>query len=165
MRTSTLLLAALAVALAVGTLPPALRHWNTRAAEISQRAAFARHDAAEMVRKYPLFMGSIVENNAATVAEGTVAPVLSQAWATNTVVCTLRAVSTWLATNFLVRALSPQTFADCAGLAGLLVFAIAALFIGGGAWSNVAMARTFRHNTKHARAPPPPPPADMIDLH
>ena len=29
-------------------------------------------------------------------------------------------IATWLATNFLVRALSPQTFADCAGLAGLL---------------------------------------------
>jgi len=148
MHTSTLLLVALAVAVGVGVLPPVLQHWNTRAAEITQRDAFARHDAAEMARKYPLFMGSIVEQNAATVAEGTIAPVLVHAWETSAIVRTVRAVAMWLATNFLVRVLSPQSFVDCAGLAALLTFGVVALFLTANAWTNVSMARTFQHNTQ-----------------
>jgi hypothetical protein len=151
MRTSALLVVALAVLVGVGTLPPLLRHWSVRASELAERAAFARTDAADMARKYPSFMGSLVQQNAATVAEGTLAPVLVEAWNNNTLVCLVRAIANWVATNFLVRVLSPQTWMECAGLGALvlgLIVAVIGLAIGGNMYTNIAATRTFRKNAK-----------------
>lgn len=156
MRLATwqIVLIAATVAVGVGVLPPALRHWSIRSTEIAERARFARTHAADMVREYPSFMGSFVEQNAHSVAEGSFWPVVERAWETNTLVCTVRAIAHWIATNFLVRALSPQTVYDVAGLVALLVLALAGLYIGGMVYSNIMMARTFRHNAKlMARSP------------
>lgn len=149
-----IVLVAAAVAVCVGVLPPALRHWAIRSAEIGERARFARTHAADMVREYPSFMGTFVEQNAHSVAEGSFWPVVERAWETNTLVCTVRAIAHWIATNFLVRALSPQSVYDLVGLAALLILTLAGLHIGGTVYSNIMMARTFRHNTKlMARSP------------
>lgn len=156
MRLATwqIVLIAAAVAVGVGVLPPALRHWAIRSAEIGERARFARVHAADMVREYPSFMGSFVEQNAHSVAEGSFWPVVERAWETNTLVWAVRAIVHWIATNFLVRALSPQSVYDVAGLVALLVLALAGLYVGGMVYSNIMMARTFRHNAKlMARSP------------
>lgn len=150
LSTTTIVLLAAAVALGFGTLPAALHYWRGLAQEVSERAAFARVDAAEMARKYPSFMGSIVELNARKVAEGALWPVLMRAWDTNTLVCAVRAIVHWVATNFLVRVLSPQTIYDCIGLGALLLLLIAAIYVGGIVYANIMMARTFRRNVKLA---------------
>ena len=144
----TILAIAAGVAVLCGTVPAAFHHWRVRSAVYSQRVAFATTDAAEMARKYPLFMGQIVQDNAASVSEGVLPPVLQHVWNENTVVCLVRAVSNWIATNFLVRVLSPRSIYDCAGLVALLVFVGVLVIVGGNVASNVAFANTFRHNTK-----------------
>jgi len=159
----TILAIAAGVAVLCGTVPAAFHHWRIRSAVYSQRVAFATADAAEMARKYPLFMGQIVQDNAASVSEGVLPPVLQHVWNENTVVCLVRAVSNWIATNFLVRALSPKNVYDCAGLVALLLFVGVVVLVGGNVVSNVAIANTFRHNTKKQASRLRSPAAVVVD--
>lgn len=156
MRFTTLAIVAFAavVSLVVGAGPYAWHHWCTRTAEHGQRTRFATNHAAVMMEEYPLIMGEFVQKNAAEMAGGVASPVLMRVWDQNTVVYVVRAVSNWVATNFLVRALSPSSAYDVAGLIALLIFAGIVVLAGGNLISNVVFANTFRHNSKKARARP-----------
>lgn len=143
-------------ALVVGMMP-VLRYWYTGAQEYGQRETFAREDAARLVEKYPMIIGTFVEHNARAVAEGAFLPAVDRAWETNVVVVTVRAISHWIATNFFVRALSPQSWQDCVALAALVLFTLGmggavafVVFVCAHMRTNMAFARTMSKNRKSA---------------
>jgi uncharacterized membrane protein len=65
-------------------------------------------------------------------------------------VCTVRAIAHWIATNFIVRVLSPQSAFEYCGLVGLIVAFVVLLVIlvvvGGNLWSNTMFVRSMREN-------------------
>lgn len=101
--------------------PPAMQHLGVLTRRIDERKKFATDDMDHMVRKYPTFMTRVAEETVDELSRGTWAPVLERAWDTNSWVCLVRGVRDWVANNFVVRILSPQTPWECAGLVALLI--------------------------------------------
>lgn len=129
-----------ATAFAWEVLPAAVRHYAVRSAEVGERAAFIANDMATMVDKYPTFMTDVASRSVEMSAEGTWWPVLERAWHTNSVVTTLRALAYWVANNFLVRMLSPQTTGEYLALAVVGAFMI---FVVANLLSHMYMARAM----------------------
>lgn len=159
-----LVVGAAVVAVACGLLAPLWQQYRIRAAEHNERVGFAQNDAVTLVSKYPLLFGAFVQQNAYAIVEGPA----SQAWESSSIPTTARAVVYWITTNFFVRALSPQSFVDCAATAALLVFVLAVILlvgvvavIGANVWTNMQFARTFAKQT--SRASLAAPEVDIVD--
>src|SRR6185369_10349158 len=118
----TVIVVALLGTLAWEVLPTVLRTHAGRLAEYAQRKAFIEDERALLV-KYP-FLGETFASSYRYVADGTWLPALEAAWRTNSLLNTVRAVGHWLANNFVVRMLSPQTPAEMIALALVLALIV-----------------------------------------
>lgn len=114
-----ILVVAALVAFALEVAPPLLANWAALSAEIAQRKEFAANELPDLSGKYPTFMGPIMEENTEVIAHGRW-PAIQRAWETNSIVRTVSGVASWVANNFFVRILSPQTPLDYAGLVAFL---------------------------------------------
>jgi len=147
-----LLLVAAVVTLVWEIAPPAMQHLSVLGRRLGERERFAAKDMYDMVQKYPTFMTRVADETVDELSRGRVWPVLERAWSENSWVNTVRAVANWVANNFVVRILSPQTPWECAGLIAVL-FVVAVV-----AWGvlnligAMYMANTMRLNAEVKRA-------------
>lgn len=145
-------LAVMAVSLVWEVAPRMLQHRAKLTREVSERRAFAEHELARMVERYPTFMSRVAEETMDVIARGALWPAIERAWETNSVVLTTRAVMAWCASNIFVRLLSPQTTWEYVAIVLLLavtlyVFAnlTASAIVAGGARHKQALKYAARN--------------------
>lgn len=162
MQVLHLILLAVVATLAWEVAPPAMQHFGVLGRRIGERKQFAHEDMDTMVRKYPTFMTRVAEETVEELSRGGVWPVLERAWNNNSWVLTVRAVMHWIANNFVVRILSPQTPWEVAGLFAVLgciaVISWGLLNLIG----SMYLANTMRLNAEVKRANKISPPATVV---
>lgn len=151
MRLTSVIALAVVATLLWEVAPPAMQHLGILSRRIDERKRFVTDDMDHMVRKYPTFMTKVAEETVDELSRGTWAPVLERAWDNNSWVCLVRGVRDWVANNFVVRILSPQTPWECAGLVALL-FCVAVVSWGLlNLFGSMYMANTMRLNAEAKR--------------
>lgn len=164
-----LVLVALVATVLWEVAPPAAQHMGVLGRRVDERRRYRESgDMDEMARKYPATMSKVAEDTMEELGRGVWAPVLERAWDTNSWVLLVRGIKDWVANNFVVRVLSPQTPWECAGLFTVLVFVGFVTFAVLNLVGSLNMANTMRHNAEVKRASKPvfamPPTSSTIKL-
>jgi hypothetical protein len=149
----TVIVVALLGTLAWEVVPTVLRAQAGRVSEYAQRKAFVENERS-LLADYP-FLSEAFAESYQYVADGTWLPALELAWRTNSLLCTLRAIARWLANNFIIRMLSPQTTTEVIALAlvmALVIWCSVNAFVSTMVARSVHAARLAKYNAKRTKA-------------
>lgn len=96
-------------------------HWRL-VPSVAERATFLE-EAPSLLEKWP-FLAKVVEESQNITAVGDWLPAFDHAWASSSVVLTLRRVGLWMANNFVARMLSPETAGEKLMLLAFLIIVV-----------------------------------------